>query len=150
MKKEALNWLGELAIIHTTGKETDGKYCMIELYATKEGSPPWHVHHREDEAFYVIEGELTIHIGDKTFKATNGDYLFTPKDIPHTYTVDSPGYARILMMCSPAGFEDAVRAMSTPTDSLTPPKPSDFEIDYEKITELAAKFGIEFTDPPEN
>lgn len=60
MKKETLNSLGELAIIHTTGKETNGKYSVIELYATKEGSPPWHVHHREDEDFYFIEGKFTI------------------------------------------------------------------------------------------
>lgn len=148
MEKEALHWLGELAIIHTTGKETDGKYCVIELYATNEGSPPWHVHHREDEAFYIIEGELTISVGDKTYKASKGDYLMAPRDIPHTYTVDSPGIARILMICSPAGFEDAVRDMSTPATSLVPPEPGSMDIDFESIIGLAAEYGIEFTDPP--
>jgi len=150
MKKEALNWLGELAIIHTTGKETNGKYCVIELYATKEGSPPWHVHHREDEGFYIIEGELTVSVGDKTYKVTNGDYLLAPKDIPHTYSVDSPGHARILMICSPAGFEEAVRAMSSPATSLVPPKPESVEVDYEKIMSLANQFGVEFVEPPTN
>ena len=150
MEKEALNWLGELAIIHTTGKETNGKYCIVELYATKEGSPPWHVHHREDEGFYVIDGELTISVGDKTYKAKNGDYLLAPKDIPHTYSVDSPGHARILMICSPAGFEGLVRALSTPATSLVPPKPESIEIDYEKVGNLIAQFGCEFVDPPTN
>ncbi len=150
MKKEALNWLGELAIIHTTGKETNGKYCVIELYATKEGSPPWHVHHREDEGFYIIEGELTVSVGDKTYKATNGDYLLAPKDIPHTYSVDSLGHARILLICSPSGFEEAVRAMSSPATSLVPPKPESVEVDYEKIMSLANQFGVEFVEPPTN
>jgi quercetin dioxygenase-like cupin family protein len=150
MKKEALNWLGELAIIHTTGKETNGNYCIIELYATKEGSPPWHVHHREDEGFYVIDGELTVFVGDKTYKATNGDYLLAPKDVPHTYSVDSPGHARILMICSPSGFEEAVRAMSIPATSLIPPKPGSVEVDYDNIANLGAQFGIEFVETPIN
>ncbi len=148
MEKEALNWLGELAIIHAGGKETDGKYCMIELYATKDGSPPWHVHHREDEGFYVIEGELTISVGDKTYKAKAGDYLIAPKDIPHTYTVDSPGFARILIICTPAGFEDCVRSMSTPVSSLVPPDPGSGEIDYEKIISVAAAYEVEFVEGP--
>ncbi len=49
MEKDALLWMGELAIIHTSGKETKNSYSMIELYATKEGGAPRHVHHREDE-----------------------------------------------------------------------------------------------------
>ncbi len=148
MKKEALNWLGELAIIHTSGKETNGKYCIVELYATKEGSPPWHVHHREDEGFFIVAGECTIFVGDETFKAKSGDYFLAPKGIPHTYTVDSPGHARILMICSPAGFENAVRAMSKPVNSLDPliPKPSD--IDFEQIMEVVKPYGIKFVDPP--
>lgn len=148
MEKEALNWLGELAIIHTTGEETNGKYCVIELFATKEGSPPWHVHHNEDEGFYIIDGELTVSVGDKTYKGTNGDFLLAPKDIPHTYKVDSPGFARILLICSPAGFEEAVREMSSPATSLTPIIPDNSDIDFEKIADLASKLGIEFVEPP--
>jgi mannose-6-phosphate isomerase-like protein (cupin superfamily) len=147
MDKEALNWLGELAIIHTDGKATNGKFCIVELYATKEGSPPLHVHHREDEGFYVIDGELTITVGDKSYKVSSGDYLLAPKDIPHTYSVDSTGYARILVICYPAGFEDCVRAMSTPVTSLVPPEPGNMEIDYNNIANLAANYGIEFIEP---
>lgn len=148
MDKEALNWLGELAIIHAAGKDTNGKYCVVELYATKEGSPPWHVHHHEDEAFYVIDGELTISVGNKTYKAKNGDYLFAQKGIAHTYTVDSPGYARILMICSPSGFEDCVRALSTPATSLVPPDPKNVAIDFEKVMKITASYGVEFVEPP--
>lgn len=148
MEKEALIWLGELAIIHATGKETDGRYCLIELYATSEGSPPWHVHHNEDEGFYIIEGELTISVGNKTYKAKKGDYLLAPKNIPHTYQVDSPGFARVLLMCSPAGFEEAVREMSIPANSFVPPDPKNAEIDFDQIVGLAKKFGVEFVEPP--
>jgi quercetin dioxygenase-like cupin family protein len=149
MEKEALNWLGELAVIHTTGKETNGKYCIIELYATSQGSPPWHVHHNENEGFYVIDGEFTFSVGNKSYKAKSGDYLMAPKGIPHTYPVDSPGHARLLMICSPAGFKEAVHAMSSRATSLVPPDPENAEIDFEKITAIAARYGIEFVDPPQ-
>jgi mannose-6-phosphate isomerase-like protein (cupin superfamily) len=146
--KEALIWLGELAILHTTGKETGGRYSMVELYATKEGEAPWHVHHREDEGFYIIEGEMTIYIGDKVVKARAGDFILAPKDVPHMYTVDSPKYARILMTFSPSGFEDFVRATSVPATSLTPPEPETVNINYEEVMKLAGQFGAEFVDPP--
>ncbi len=146
--KEALIWLGELAIIHATGKETDGRYTLIELYATKEGEVPWHIHHREDEAFYIIEGEMTFYIGEKIKKCRPGDFIFAPKDIPHMYTVDTPGHARILMTFSPAGFEDFVRATSAPATSLIPPPPQTININYDELMKLAAQFGAEFVGPP--
>jgi quercetin dioxygenase-like cupin family protein len=146
--KEALIWLGELAIIHVTGKETDGRYSTVELYATKEGAPPWHIHHYEDEAFYILDGEMTFYVGNEVLKGNPGDFIFAPKDVPHTYTVDTPGHARILMMFSPAGFEDFVRATSKPATSLIPPPPETVNIDYDQVVKLAEQFGIEFVEPP--
>lgn len=146
--KEALIWLGELAIIHITGKETDGRYAVVELYATKEGVAPWHIHHSEDEAFYIIDGEMTIYVGDKAIKGKPGDFIFAPKDVPHMYTVDTPGHARVMMVFSPAGFEDFVRATSVPASSLIPPPPETVNIDYDQIMKLAEQFGTEFVEPP--
>jgi len=148
--KEALIWLGELAIIHTTGKETDGRYAMIEVYVTKEGEAPWHVHHREDEGFYIINGEITVYMEDKVIKGMPGEFIFAPKDVPHKYTVDTPGHARVLMMFSPAGFEDFVRATSVKATSLIPPPPENINIDYEQVMKLAEQFGAEFVEPPTN
>jgi quercetin dioxygenase-like cupin family protein len=146
--KEALLWLGELAIIHVSGEQTNGHYSLVELYATKEGEVPWHVHHREDEAFYVIEGELSFYVGDQVRKAKPGDFVFAPRDVPHMYTVDSPGQARILMFFSPAGFENFVRATSTPASTIVPPPPATISIDLNQVAELAEQFGAEFVDPP--
>jgi quercetin dioxygenase-like cupin family protein len=148
LPKEALLWLGELTIIHTTGKETNGMYTAVELYATKEGSPPWHIHHHEDEGFYVLDGEFTFYVGEKVIKAKAGDFLLAPKEIPHTYTVDSQGHARLMMICSPAGFEDMVRDMSTPATSLIPPPPGEASSDFSNLEEIALKYGLEFIDRP--
>ena len=146
IKKEALNWMGELAIIHTDGKSTNNAYSLIELYATKEGEVPWHIHHREDESFYVIDGEMSFYIGDKVYKASAGDFVFAPKGIPHRYTVDSPGHVRVLMTFSPSGFENFIRATSTPAESMTPPKPAPIEMDFEELAGKAAEYGAEFVD----
>jgi quercetin dioxygenase-like cupin family protein len=146
--KEALIWLGELAIIHTTGKETNGNYSMVELFATKEGEVPWHIHHKEDEAFYIIEGEMTFYIGDKKVKGKAGDCVFAPKNIAHKYTVDSPGYSRVMLVFSPAGFEDFVRVTSVPATSLAPPPSEEINIDFEKLKKIAQEFGAEFVDSP--
>lgn len=147
MKKEAYNWLGELAIIHASAKDTDGRYCMIELYATPEGAPPPHIHQREDEGFLVLEGEITLRIGERTLTAKAGDFFIAPKGIPHSYDVTSKEHARVMLICSPAGFEDCVREMSTPTDSLVPPEPNSAKVDYNKVADIASKYGIEFVEP---
>lgn len=146
LQKEALHWLGELTIIHVDGKSTNGAFSMLELYATKEGEVPWHIHHREDESFYIINGEMTFYVGDKVYKAKPGDFVFAPKDIPHKYTVDSPGHARVLMHFSPAGFEGFVRETSTPAASTVPPPPAPIEMDFEEIARRAAKYGAEFVE----
>jgi quercetin dioxygenase-like cupin family protein len=147
-QKEALIWLGELTFIHSSGKDTGGQYSLVELYATKEGEAPWHIHHNEDEGFFILEGELTFYVGEQVFKGKAGDYIFAPKDVPHRYSVDSPGHVRMLMMFSPPGFEDFIRETSEVATSLVPPPPESVVVDYEKVVEIAAKYGTEFVDPP--
>ncbi len=71
------------------------------------------MHHREDEAFWILEGELTFQVGDETIKASPGSFLYGPRDVPHGYTVDS-GPARMLFLLSPAGFEEFIYASSEP------------------------------------
>jgi quercetin dioxygenase-like cupin family protein len=142
--KELFDWMGELAIIHTTGKETGGRYCMIELYATKEGSPPWHTHEREDESLYIIEGVITLYVGEDIYKLKAGDFALAPKGISHKYTVESKGAARLMFICSPAGAEELVRAAGKPVNQMKPLFPNKEEIDFESIASVAAQYGIHF------
>ena len=65
-----------------------------------------HVHHREDEWFYVIDGELTFWIGGTAVNAPAGAFVYGPRDIPHTFAVTSP-QARTLIVTEPAGFENS-------------------------------------------
>ena len=69
---ERLLWMGEPTIIKATGRETSGRYTLIEILATPAGLVPRHVHHREDEAFYVLEGAVTFQIGDQAVEGVPG------------------------------------------------------------------------------
>src|SRR5207247_2889369 len=84
---------------------------------------PLHVHHNEDEWFYVTEGELTFWVGGQLTDAPEGSFVYGPRGIPHTFTVTSPE-ARFLLVTEPAGFEGFMRALAEPAQSLTLPPPT--------------------------
>lgn len=137
-------WLGGLAVIKATGKDTDGRYSLVEILDPEGGETPLHVHHNEDEGFWILEGSLTFEVGDKTIKAEPGSFLFGPKGIPHRYRVDK-GPARLLFILSPAGFEDFILATSEPAQSLTLPPEGEppTEEDFAQLAELASQYGCE-------
>src|SRR5262249_48961594 len=138
---------GWLLTFLATGEETKGQFALMEQIARKGNVPPRHIHHREDETFYVIEGEMTFSIGDRTIKATPGTVVFAPRDIPHSFTIDSE-QVRILVQLTPAGGEGFFKACSVPAASMTLPPPA--EIPYtekHKMMALAPEYGMEFVSP---
>jgi mannose-6-phosphate isomerase-like protein (cupin superfamily) len=137
---ERLSWMGDPTLLKVTGAETDGAYALAEIVSTPEGFVPLHVHHREDEAFYVLEGEVTFTVGDGIIEAGPGSFAFGPRDVPHRYEITSPS-ARMLMLFSPAGFEGFIRETSEPTHSLEATVTQD--LDLELIAEIAARYGAE-------
>ncbi len=137
---ERLSWMGEPTLLKATGEHTRGLYSMAEIVSTPEGFVPLHVHHREDEAFWVLDGEVTFSIGDDVFDAGPGSFAFGPRDVPHRYTVRTPS-ARMLMIFSPAGFEGFIRETSQPADRLETAEIDD--IDFDLIMAAAERFGAE-------
>ena len=100
------------------------------------------MHHREDEAFWILDGEVTFHVGDKTIDAASGDYAFGPRDVPHRYTVGETG-CRMLFICTPGGFEGLVRDMSEPAASRTLPPVLQQSPDMDRVKAIANKHGCE-------
>jgi quercetin dioxygenase-like cupin family protein len=86
---EAWWWIGMLATIKATAEQTGGQYTLVEILAPEGFASPLHVHHFEDEGFYILEGEMTFYVGDQTIKAHPGSFLFGHKGVPHAFTVDS-------------------------------------------------------------
>ncbi|WKZ37051.1 MAG: quercetin 2,3-dioxygenase [Anaerolineales bacterium] len=142
---EARWWMGGLAIIKASGKDTDGRFALVEVLDHEGEEAPLHVHHNEDEAFWVLEGSLTFEVGDKTIKAGPGSFLFGPKGVPHRYRVDK-GPSRMLFILAPSGFEEFIRETSEPASSLTlPPRPDapPTPEDMEPLMPIIQKYGME-------
>jgi quercetin dioxygenase-like cupin family protein len=144
---EARWFLGILATIKASTKTTAGRVAVIEHLAPQGSGSPLHIHHREDEWFYVIDGELTLWVGGKVIVAPAGSFVFGPRGIPHTFTVTS-AEARFLLVTEPAGFEGFLRALSEPATALTLPPASVQPPDPERMMAAAAEYGLEIIGPP--
>ena len=105
---EHLWFFGGLTTIKADGAATGGRMLLTEQTAPRGSGSPLHVHHNEDEWFYVLEGELTIWVDGQTVVAPAGAFVFGPRDVPHTFIVSSDE-ARFLLVTQPAGFEGFVR-----------------------------------------
>lgn len=143
---EALWFLDSLVTIKCASETTDGRVAVLEHYASRGGSP-MHVHSREDEWFYVTEGELTFWVGGEVIKAPAGAFVYGPQGVPHTFEVTSEE-ARFLLVAEPAGFERFVRSVAEPAQSRTLPPPPSEAPDPAALTAVAAKYGIAITGPP--
>src|SRR5689334_21360621 len=94
---EALWFMGGLTTIKASGAQTAGRVAVTETLAPRGAGSPLHVHRREDEWFYVIEGELTFWVGGETIVAPAGAFVYGPRDVPHTFLVSSE-QARFLLV----------------------------------------------------
>src|SRR5919107_970200 len=94
-------FLGNLMVVKATARSTNGAYGLLESLVAAGASPPLHVHHREDESFWVLEGEATFICGDQRFRASPGSFVFLPRGVPHTFVVESSTPARWLTLLTP-------------------------------------------------
>jgi mannose-6-phosphate isomerase-like protein (cupin superfamily) len=139
---EARWWFACLVEIKVTADQTGGLLSILEITEPPNAAGPLHVHHREDEGFWILEGDATIEVGDSTIEASAGDFVFAPRDIPHRYTVGDAG-CRMLFIMTPGGFENLVRDMSVPAQGRTLPPRSDEEPDWEHVAAVAKANGCE-------
>jgi quercetin dioxygenase-like cupin family protein len=144
---EALWFLGALMTIKASGDTTDGRVAVVEVLAARGHGSPLHVHRREDEWFYVVEGELAFLVGDERIDAPAGSFVYGPRDVPHTFEVSS-SEARFLLVTEPAGFESFVRAVGEPAMTLAIPPAAEPPADIAPLVTAAAEHGIEILGPP--
>jgi quercetin dioxygenase-like cupin family protein len=101
-------------------KDTNGAFCLVEATLARGNEPPPHEHSREDELFYVLEGEFDVYVGKEAFKVEKGECVFLPRLKPHGFAIPSPRI-RLLTLFTPAGLEDAFRSASSPAKNLDLP-----------------------------
>jgi quercetin dioxygenase-like cupin family protein len=143
---EPLWFVDSLAYVHADGDETAGAYGLVEITGRRGDMPPLHVHHRDDETFYVLEGELTLFAGDRAITVAAGRAALAPRGVPHAYRVESDS-ARYLVIASPAGFEQFVRAAGEPAPAAELP-PAGRPLDPAALARIAVEHGIEILGPP--
>jgi quercetin dioxygenase-like cupin family protein len=134
---EARWWFGSLAEFKATAADTGGLMSIVEVTEHPGAEAPLHVHHRDDEGFWVLEGDVTFEVGDTAVQASAGDYVFGPRGIPHRYTVGDRG-CRMLFILVPGGIEDVIRATSEPAAGRTLPPPPDAEPTSEELERVKA------------
>lgn len=130
-----------------TGEETDGKYAMWEANVPPGGGPPPHVHSREEESFYVLEGQMTFQLGDDRFVVEAGTLLNMPVGSLHCFKNECDQPARMILSVAPAGLDKMYFDVGQPVadDALSAPPPS--QADIEKLLEAAPRYGIEIQVP---
>ncbi len=127
-----------------SGADTGGAYCLLDIGLAPGMTVPRHTHTREDEAYYVLSGELEVIVGDEVFILRAGDTLIAPRDIPHQLRNSGDVENHYLIMFSPSGFEGFLKATAVPApdNAVAPTEPP--AVAVRNVHELAADYGIQF------
>lgn len=136
----------ELVTFVVSGDATGGAYALTDSTVPPGGEAPSHVHRREDEAFWVLEGALEITVGGDTFEAGAGSFVHLPRSVPHAYRNAGPTPARFLTLMVPAGLEKFFEEVGRPGADPSAPPPFG-EADLERLLAAAPRFGVEILPP---
>ncbi len=130
-----LNVIGDRMTIKLTGEDTGGKYALVEQHNDPGVGIPPHVHANEDEVFKLIEGEVEFWLGDKTKVLKEGDLIYCPKGVPHTWKVVGNQKARVELGFFPAGMEKMFEELAGLPEG---------ELDLALVGEICKRYGIRF------
>ncbi len=143
---QPLWFIDNLVHVLIDGETSGGGLAVLSGRGRGGDMPPLHVHRRDDEAFYVLEGELSLFVADEQIVLGPGQAALAPRDVPHAYRVESEE-ARWLVITTPAGFEAFVREVAEPAPADELP-PAGHAVDPAVLGEAAARAGIEILGPP--
>lgn len=133
-------FFGMLAEVKASAADTAGMYTLLEITAPAGLQTPLHVHYREDEGFYVLDGSVTIEVGEETVELGPGQHAFGPRDVPHRFTVGPDG-AHMIWVLTPGGFDAFVADVSAPAAAPTVPPAS--VAPPEDAAEIVLRHGME-------
>ena len=139
-------WKSGRVTVKAGGAEADNTLSQIEVDDPRDTGPPLHVHHNEDETFYILKGEVTFVVGDERSDLAAGDFLFAPRDITHAYVVRSER-ARMLVTASPGGVEQLFVTLGVPVTGSEPPVDAVMP-PMDELVPLFAGYGCEILGPP--
>jgi quercetin dioxygenase-like cupin family protein len=142
-------FLNALHVLLTYNEATQGGYSLIHLTAPRGLETPYHLHHAEDEAFYLLEGALTVIRDGETIEAVPGSYIFLPRGVPHGFRASSDKDSKVLIHVIPGGkvgFVGMMLAMAMPiADRHKPPEAT--AADLKKLASLCEQNNISVLGP---
>ena len=146
----SVSYMGCLFSVLAGSEETDGRFGLIEMVAPRGREPSRHLHHNDDEGFYVLDGRVTFYVGEEIYVAGPGMFVFLPHGVPHSYTFETD-VVRMLSFIAPGGleahFQDA--RFIEPARDLTLPTPGEPDPDLlEEMGRDLAGYGTEVVGPP--
>jgi mannose-6-phosphate isomerase-like protein (cupin superfamily) len=143
---DATWFIGTLMTLKAGATDGSGTVALLDQVAPAGFGPPLHLHRREDEGFYILEGEVDFFSDGKVFRGRAGTWVLLPRNLAHAFKVRGEKPARMLTFTFPAGFESFVSELGSPAPqrTLPPQEPPDVG----RIAAVAAKYGIEILGPP--
>ena len=127
-----------------TGEESGGSYFAMEAFVPPGGGPPPHVHRREDETFYLLEGEIEFLLGDETVVAGAGDFVNVPRGTVHRFRNAGAETARMVLTFTPAGIEGFFRETLEAASAGSPDVPDNIDEVAARYAAAASRYGMEF------
>jgi quercetin dioxygenase-like cupin family protein len=144
-QQDTVWWNGGLMEIKARAEDTGGALGVLEGRFPYQGyGTPLHVHSREDEAMYVLEGQIRFRVGDDEFVAGPGSWVWQPRGVPQAFSVESDS-ARALVVFTPGGLERMFEEGGVPAEESA--EPPQVEADPEAAAALAKRFGFEVVGP---
>ena len=141
--------LGMLATFKAVSEETDGEYSLYEITVPPRLGALPHIHHRETEAFYVLEGELEFFRGEHSVRAGVGEFVFVPRGVVHGFTNVGQEPARFLGIVTPGGLHEKLLSdLGEPAKAETLPPPPEGPPDVERIAQIVRKYDTEMLPSP--
>ena len=138
-------FLGQPLDIKVTGEQTDGAYAVTEASAAPGFGPAPHIHRREAEGVYVIEGELRFTVDERQIEGPAGTFVHIPMGSTHSWTNVSPEPAKVLTLYTPAGFEKLFETLGEPI--IDPQAGPTKTLDPARLREAGHAYGVEIPDP---
>jgi quercetin dioxygenase-like cupin family protein len=139
---------GYLYTVLVSGSDTDGRMCMLSAIVPGDGDRAPHFHTREDEQFYVLDGQLRVWIGDdEPVDAGPGDLVHLPRGVVHSYQAVDCDQVRLLVTLTPAGLEDAFEELAVPAQAIElPPMALVDSIDEDWSKSVFERAGVVFVE----
>lgn len=139
--------VGDRYTIKTGGEETGEAFALVEAWVPPGSGPPPHMHTREDEAFYVLEGTLTFHADGQSFEAGPGAWITLARGSLHRFENRGEGPARMLILVTPAGLERFFLEVGKPVVTGEPAEGRPLPEDIGRLLGVAPRYGLEIRGP---